>query len=41
MTDPDLLRTAEVSSMQRGLRWLALRGVSARPAVNRPAYSPR
>lgn len=31
-------RASEVRSMQRGMRWLALRGTSARPATWRPAY---
>jgi hypothetical protein len=40
-TEPHSLHAAEVRSMQRGLRRLALRGVSARPTAWRPAYTPR
>ena len=38
-TAPSSHRASEVRSMQRGMRWLALRGTSARPATWRPAYS--
>lgn len=41
ITEPHSLHAAEVRSMQRGLRRLALRGVSARPGEWRPAYSQR
>lgn len=39
MTEPHSFHAAEVRSMERGLRRLALRGISARPTGWRRAYS--
>ena len=40
-TAPRSDSASEVRSMQRGMRWLALRGTSARPATLRPATRER
>jgi hypothetical protein len=39
-TEPHSLHAHEVRSMRRGLRWLAVRGTTARPAAWRSASSP-
>jgi hypothetical protein len=40
MTDRHSSHASQVRSMQRGLRGLAARGISARPTALRLAYSP-
>jgi hypothetical protein len=40
MTDRHSSHASQVRAMQRGLRGLAARGISARPTAMRRAYSP-
>jgi hypothetical protein len=39
-TEPHSLHAHEVRSMRRGLRWLAVRGTTARPVMNSTPVRP-